>query len=64
MALGNEAARYRGEMANLLEKSVATTRELERWLDVKGGVREMMAQGEEPQGGRQSDDTRGRQRLV
>ena len=39
-----EVARYRTGVANLLEKSVATTRELERWLDVTGGLREAMAQ--------------------
>ena len=44
MASANEVSRYRTEMANLLEKSVATTRELERRLDVTGGAREAMAQ--------------------
>ena len=37
MASANEVARYRAETANLLAKSAATTRELERWLDVTGG---------------------------
>ena len=41
---GNEITCYRADMASLLEKSVATTRELERWLDVTGGLREAMAQ--------------------
>ncbi|MDE0528101.1 MAG: hypothetical protein OXH85_05375 [Truepera sp.] len=44
MASGNEVARYRAEMANLLEKSIATTCELERWLDVTGSLREVMVQ--------------------
>ena len=44
MASANEVARYRAEMAHLLAKSAATTRELERWLDVTGGLREAMAQ--------------------
>ena len=36
-AAGNEVARYRAGMTNLLAKSVAMPRELERWLDVTGG---------------------------
>ena len=44
VASGDQVARYRAEMANLLEKSAATTRELERWLDVTGGLREAMEQ--------------------
>ncbi|WP_420462696.1 hypothetical protein [Candidatus Palauibacter sp.] len=37
MASPTEIAQYRAEMAELLEKAIATTRELERWLDVTGG---------------------------
>ena len=37
MESADKVARYRAEMANLLAKSVATTRELERWLDFTGG---------------------------
>ena len=44
MALSAETARYRAGMANLLAKSVAMTRKLERWLDVTGGYREARAQ--------------------
>ena len=44
MALIAETARYRAGMANLLAKSVAMTRKLERWLDVTGGYREARAQ--------------------
>ena len=44
MASASEVARYRAGMANLLSKSVAMTRELERWLDVTGGWREATAQ--------------------
>ena len=37
MASPTEIVHYRAEMAELLEKAVATTRELERWLHVTGG---------------------------
>ena len=43
MTTTNEVTRYRAELANLLEESVATTREHERWLNVTGGLREAMA---------------------
>ena len=46
MASSNEVARYRAEMANLLAKSAATTRELERWLDVTGWLGGPMAQND------------------
>ena len=46
VASANEVARYRAEMANLLAKSAATTRELERWLDVTGWLGGPMAQND------------------
>ena len=46
MASSNEVARYRAEMANLLAKSAATTRELERWLDVTGWLGGPMVQND------------------
>ena len=40
----DKVARYRAEMAKLLRRSVATTRELERWLDFTGGWDEARVQ--------------------
>lgn len=44
MASASEVALYRAGVAKLLEESVATTRKLERWLNVTGGWREATAQ--------------------
>ena len=44
MAPDSEIACYRNVMADLLERSVDTTRELEKWLDVTGGMQEAMTQ--------------------
>ena len=40
VASANAVVDYRVDMANLLAKSVAMTRKLERWLNITGGLRE------------------------